>query len=492
MSILDPKPVTQAGLDTKVKDAIENTSSATRGALNVTYAPASGSASYAKRGNYRIQDPIGAIPAVATGGPTVTLTNNTGLSSTITTGRKANAAGWYASIAPTNTASFRFLGTGGLFNNNSADAFPDNFSVAFPTVGNAGRIESVFDGAQIEYLIKQVVGAQYWIKVDGQYLTTLPVTVAGTAGDSANVKLVFADRAVRRIEFEITNTRFYGAFIQVNDSLRATATTTKRIVVMGDSYTGGAMAVSNLTTFASKLAYLLGYKDYTVSGIGGTGYLAPGTSVKFRDRVQTDVVNLNADLVIVAGGHNDTSFTNAAIQAEADLLFKAIKAGASKPRLIVTGPLTQGAAVSSYTAMQAAIFAAATSGGADATIDTTTNPIFTGTGSAGSRAVTDGATTAASTTITSNTAAFVAGDIGVVITGGTIPANTTIASVTNATTVVLSAAPTATASAVSLTITKQKLDGNSDLYIETDGVHPTQSGHDYLANILAEAISAKL
>jgi len=69
-----------------------------------------------------------------------------------------------------------------------------------------------------------------------------------------------------------------------------------------------------------------------------------------------------------------------------------------------------------------------------------------------SRTVVDGATTAASATITSATAAFTAADVGTAITGGSIPAGTTIVSVTNATTVVLSAAATATASAVSLTI----------------------------------------
>ena len=75
-------------------------------------------------------------------------------------------------------------------------------------------------------------------------------------------------------------------------------------------------------------------------------------------------------------------------------------------------------------------------------------------GAAGqSRTVADGATTAASTTLTSATATFVAGDVGAAISGGSIPAGTTIASVTNATTVVLSAAATATATGVSITVT---------------------------------------
>lgn len=67
------------------------------------------------------------------------------------------------------------------------------------------------------------------------------------------------------------------------------------------------------------------------------------------------------------------------------------------------------------------------------------------------RTVADAATTAASTTVTSATAAFVAGDVGTAITGAGIPAGATIASVTSATTAVLSVAATATATAVSIT-----------------------------------------
>lgn len=72
-------------------------------------------------------------------------------------------------------------------------------------------------------------------------------------------------------------------------------------------------------------------------------------------------------------------------------------------------------------------------------------------GPAGSRTVADGVT-ATSTALTSATAAFTAGDVGAAVSGSGIPAGTTITSVTNATTVVLSAATTATASSVSVTI----------------------------------------
>ena len=70
----------------------------------------------------------------------------------------------------------------------------------------------------------------------------------------------------------------------------------------------------------------------------------------------------------------------------------------------------------------------------------------------GTRAVTDGATTNLSTTFTSSTANFKLNDIGVGISGTNIPANTTIASITSSTQVVMSAAASATGSSLSVTI----------------------------------------
>lgn len=64
----------------------------------------------------------------------------------------------------------------------------------------------------------------------------------------------------------------------------------------------------------------------------------------------------------------------------------------------------------------------------------------------------DGATTAASATLTSATAAFAAGDVGLAVTGPGIPAGTTIAAVTNATTATLSQAATATAAGIAFTV----------------------------------------
>lgn len=70
----------------------------------------------------------------------------------------------------------------------------------------------------------------------------------------------------------------------------------------------------------------------------------------------------------------------------------------------------------------------------------------------GPTSVTDGVTTNASTTITSATARFTFSDIGTTISGTGIPASTTIAGVTSATTATLSAAATADGTGITFTL----------------------------------------
>lgn len=70
----------------------------------------------------------------------------------------------------------------------------------------------------------------------------------------------------------------------------------------------------------------------------------------------------------------------------------------------------------------------------------------------GQRVVTDGVTTSTSTTVTSATAVFAAGDLGRPISGSGIPSGAVIVAFSSATSVTISAPATATASGVTLTL----------------------------------------
>ncbi len=81
---------------------------------------------------------------------------------------------------------------------------------------------------------------------------------------------------------------------------------------------------------------------------------------------------------------------------------------------------------------------------------------YPGSGPDNGRTVTDGATNS-NTTVTSATAAFTSLDVGSGISGAGIPAGATIVSVTNGTTVVISAAATATATGVTITVSRARI-----------------------------------
>jgi lysophospholipase L1-like esterase len=89
-----------------------------------------------------------------------------------------------------------------------------------------------------------------------------------------------------------------------------------------------------------KFSSAMGWPDTWSSGVGGTGYLndaGGGGKVKFRDRLATDVIAYSPDIVVWAGGHNDTGYTAAALQAEALACFQAVAAALPNCQQVVLG-----------------------------------------------------------------------------------------------------------------------------------------------------------
>lgn len=188
-------------------------------------------------------------------------------------------------------------------------------------------------------------GSDYWITVDGKYATAAPVSGMPSDGAGYLVPWDFGSVAWRTIKLWITtNGQFAGVRIGPNDTVCKPFTPKgDRVLFLGDSFTEGTGAASTLMGYPYRLADLMGWHDVFVSGLGGTGYLAPGPSprVKFRDRTQADVIDADPDIVIIAGGINDTSkvpFSAQDIEDEAVLLYEMIRTGCPQATLIVIGP----------------------------------------------------------------------------------------------------------------------------------------------------------
>jgi lysophospholipase L1-like esterase len=151
-----------------------------------------------------------------------------------------------------------------------------------------------------------------------------------TAKDGTNQYHLFTMGAAGRYRLRIeldSNARFFGVSVLPTDTVRATKATGKRLVVVGDSYTEPTIVDSGNYTgnagWVQRLGMLLGVNAISC-GSGGTGYVNPGAGgrVKFRDRSADWLKYLRAgDILMFAGGINDTSYTAAQVGTEAAACF---------------------------------------------------------------------------------------------------------------------------------------------------------------------------
>lgn len=143
-----------------------------------------------------------------------------------------------------------------------------------------------------------------------------------------------------RIEFE-PNYRFRGIQCLPTNAVAAARSRSQRWIVIGDSFTEPTIDDSGGTFtylgWVQRLGYLLGVDAWS-AGKGSTGYLNPGTHVKFRDRL-SDITDNNPDVIVWAGGINDyANYTAAAIGAEALACFQAAAAALPGVQQIVLSP----------------------------------------------------------------------------------------------------------------------------------------------------------
>lgn len=325
------------------------------------------------------------LPKLMASPPTVTVTNDT-VPATTMSGVGTLPGTSYTSILCDDLTKYTPLGVGSALpvrGSGGAYAFVCGWASS-PNIPEVVTFEFLFDGPTFEICLRQFTGAQYRIMVNGEYVARYPVSLGGTANSAGNVKVAFGSSDVRHIAFEYTGTgtTTWGVWFGATNTMRAVEQPKRRLLIAGDSYAGGSTS-SPLGSYGTYLARALGFRDYVNSGAGGSGWLAPGASQNVADRLTTDVINQAPTDLIFALGHNDTSFSNSAITTQVAAVLAATRTALPNLKsLVVVGPLFAGGTPGVYTAMSAAIRAGATV--ADAYIDTTTSPIFTGSGKVGS------------------------------------------------------------------------------------------------------------
>lgn len=363
----------------------------------------------------------------------------------------------------------------------------------------AGRVEFMHNGSSVEIILGAGQNGQYRIMADGQWVMAAASSQLNPDGARHIIKCDFGSRAIRRVTVEFERLRFGGINTGGIDNIWQASPPPTKALLLGDSYFYGQGAQRFGSGMAASLAAACGWRDVYNCGLRGSGYLNGASySLPFGARVAPALAAIGTpDVIVILGSLNDSVANNAAwtptaVGTAAAALYADLATACPNTPVFVSGYQFlkgPGSAPQETLDKHAAIKAAALAAPNVIWIDnaSTDDPWVTGVGNAGSRTVTD-AVLNSTTTITSATAAFTASDVGSLISGTGIPANTRIASATNATTAVLSQAATATASGVSVTITNTKGSGTADIIVSPDGVHPTQEGHEIYGQRLGHAI----
>ena len=190
-------------------------------------------------------------------------------------------------------------------------------------------------------------GGDVFIKINDQYTSLTPVSVP-VNGVLNYISITWAAPVTNvRVDFisgNITNNiPLSGFFTLTGDTLYpAPIRGGRRIIVMGDSYTSATGAGGTALGYLQTASDYLGVDDMWGVGVGGSGILAPGTSVPYLARMKTDVYPFNPDVLVIQGFFNDGSSTYAALSAGLIALLQDALSNLPNAQIIIFGPCVQG------------------------------------------------------------------------------------------------------------------------------------------------------
>lgn len=251
-----------------------------------------------------------------------------------------------ATADASTTAGFTLISSTGVCNTLCAK-YTSNGTALVPTTTTrsdasafaySGVVEFVTDApiVSVGFLTSQI---DVLVEINGVFVSETPTTRSGSGTQYVIISFGASAGAVKSVRiFAQTPARFiyraplYRVWAPATDGVI-------RAVITGDSYTAGTGPSSLNLTWSNVLGTLMGWRDTRSCGIGGTGYLAPGsgTAWKCRDHI-SDVTSVTPDVVVFAHGANDAAYAAADITAEAVLNYQAVRAALPDTLILVLGP----------------------------------------------------------------------------------------------------------------------------------------------------------
>jgi lysophospholipase L1-like esterase len=291
-----------------------------------------------------------------------------------------------SSLAANNDPRFRFTGaetfTGNVAGKNfTLPSAPTGFGPVGSTASDyLWRVEFDFDGSDFELIARCSATAKWRLWVDGQPHAASPVNYTITDNTAQFMKVSLGSRAYRKLVFEGEGNWYFGGIQYLPTDTVAPPSSKRgpRLALVGDSYAVGSQGGNQRgLSYVPKMARLLGCRDFTMStAAGGTGLIAPGSYVKYQDRLG-DVTRIAPDIIIIQGTLNDGAQTAADVKAAAIAYVNAVRSALPNALVVICGTLYAATPGTTYTAHSAALNDAATDRGVPFI-----NPIgwFTGTG----------------------------------------------------------------------------------------------------------------
>ena len=420
-----------------------------------------------------------------------------------------------------NTQSNGYSGVGGDAWSTSGAALPQvTSSTFFPnavqwTSVNYSVSSRKFNHAVVMFDYYQAAGsslnigfygqanAAFFVKIDDQYLSLTPISLVSD-GNNYWYTIKFAAAGWHRVEILMpANSLFQGLWTGPQDIVTPSVMRGPRVVVVGDSYAEGSGSSNfGTTSWAQRLFEFMGWSNYLVAAVGGTGLLETfGSSPNYLGRIATDVIPFKPDIVIFQGSVNDPtgSFTPNQMAAQVKAIYQAVIASLPATIVVFTSPPCRSGATSTSNlvwAQKDAMKSTALSLGA-LWIDLMERPL--------PNAYTPATVTLAANANVSATSLVVSGATPVLgavykFSDGTRIKCTSVSGVSSPYTITTEAGGLQTAQVAGVTMVQTgscpwtgsgrsgspQYDGSCDILIDPDGIHQTQAGHDMIAQIAAD------
>lgn len=282
---------------------------------------------------------------------------------TLRTPRRAAIGG--LPVALDDDPNFRYHGINAM---SYGAAFPFTIlPLPMPTPGGVvtglPRLSFNYDGQTFEFgALFTSTTPNFRLWVDGKLATADLGNPLGVVAMSTlyYCKCDLGSQASRLIEIEFdSSVDFYGIQVEPTASMSRGPRPSLRVAVLGDSIAGGAGAYSSATSWAGQFCQLMGSDVYLWNlALGGTGYSVSAGTTDFITRLP-DIIAARPDILFIEGQQNDQAQSNAQLQALANTLFAALRLALPRTLIFVIGAYSPGRPTAARIGHEAALRAAA-------------------------------------------------------------------------------------------------------------------------------------